>query len=126
MTLAALVAADRDALLCDMAQTYHVFDLRALPVQTVAVLAAGLPESSRIKCKLSGASLPISELLLAAILDGVNLLVWMRTEDAKHGRNRPRSVLGALTDGGDEKGGYDSPEAFEAAREKLWREINHV
>lgn len=53
MTLAVMYAADRDALLCDLAETYGVYDFRALPVATVAVLACGLRADSRIAARLS-------------------------------------------------------------------------
>lgn len=104
-----------------MAETYHLFDLRALPVQTVAVLAAGLPEAARIRRKMSGAPLRITDMLLAAILDGVNLLVWAGSKDAQRGRNRPKSVLSALSETAkpDSVMSFDSPAAFEAARARL-------
>lgn len=43
---------DRDALICDIAETYGVYDLGALPLQTVAVLAQGLRHDARIMMKL--------------------------------------------------------------------------
>jgi hypothetical protein len=49
-----MLSTDRDALICDMAETYHVYDMRALPTKTVATLACGLREDSRIKLKMAG------------------------------------------------------------------------
>lgn len=43
-----MIATDQDALICDMAETYGIFDLQALPVATLATLAVGLRENSRI------------------------------------------------------------------------------
>ena len=43
-----------DELVCDMAETYHVLDWRALPLRLAATLAAGLPETSRSLRKAAG------------------------------------------------------------------------
>jgi len=56
MALAAMLAIDEDALICDMAQVYHVTDIRALPVKTLAVLACGLPADARIRAALRESS----------------------------------------------------------------------
>ena len=109
---------DRDALLCDLAETYGVFDLYALPVRTLAVLAAGLRDDSRIKTRLSGISVPRRDLLLAAAVDRLSFLVWSMSEDAKRGTNRPNSLVAALM--GEAEGSsyimtFDSPDDFKAA-----------
>lgn len=49
MILAGMVAEDEDALICDLAETYQIYDYRSLPLQKVAVFCAGLRENSRIK-----------------------------------------------------------------------------
>lgn len=73
----------------------------------------------------SGLSVPYEILLLAGILDGINFLGWTKTEDAQKNRNRPKSVLGLLTE---EKPQtmqtYRSGEEFERARSKLLGEMN--
>ena len=51
-----MLAADRDALICDLAETYHVLDLTALPVPLLATLAAGLRGDSRIRSVLDAIS----------------------------------------------------------------------
>jgi len=71
-----MIAADRDALICDLAETYGIFDMRALPVSLLATLASGLREDSRIKIRLSGCKVPRSELLLAAVVDRLSVLLW--------------------------------------------------
>ena len=113
-----MLKTDRDALLCDLAETYGVFDLHALPVPTLAVLASGLREDSRIKRSLSGISVPRRELLLAAAVDRLSFLVWGMTEDAKRGTNRPKSLVAALMGETEDSGdvmAFDSPDDFEAA-----------
>ena len=113
-----MLKTDREALLCDLAETYGVFDLRALPVPTLAVLAAGLREDSRIKTRLSGVSVPRKDLLIAAAVDRLSLLVWGMSEDAKRGTNRPKSVVAALMGEKDSSGdviAYDTADDFNAA-----------
>lgn len=122
-----MLAADRDALVCDLAETYGVFDYRALPVSLLATLAAGLREDSRIKMRLSGSKVPRRDILLAAAVDRLSLLVWGMTEDAQKGRNRPDSLLDALMGVEQEKENgdvmsFDSADDFEAA----WTSITGV
>lgn len=122
-----MLAADRDALVCDLAETYGVFDYRALPVSLLATLAVGLRENSRIKMRLSGSKVPRRDILLAAAVDRLSLLVWGMTEDAQHGRNRPDSLLDTLMGVEQEKKNedvmsFDSADDFEVA----WTRITGV
>lgn len=112
-----MVSADEDALICDFAETYHVLDWRALPVRLAAVLAAGLPETSRTRMKLAGTKTPTPLLMQAAMVDRLSLLVWMQTKDGQKNRRRPKSIAEMLVD--PEKSGavqaFDSEEDFWAA-----------
>ena len=69
-----MLGVDRDALLCDLAETYHIFDLRALPVTTLAALSFGLRDDSRIKMKLAGVKYVPEYVLLASICDNISML----------------------------------------------------
>ena len=64
-----MYATDRDALVCDMAETYHVYDVRQLPVPLFATLAAGLRSNSRIRMKMAGYEYIPPELGIFAIHD---------------------------------------------------------
>ena len=88
-----MLAKDRDALLCDFAETYHIYDLRALPVQTMATLALGLRDNSRIMMVLRDQKVDMKEILLASAVDRLSYLVWLNSKDGQKGRNRPQSVL---------------------------------
>lgn len=69
-----MIAIDRDALLCDLAETYGIFDFNALPVGTLAALSFGLRENSRVKRKLNGVN-EVDELaLLASIADSLTII----------------------------------------------------
>ena len=60
----------------------------------------------------------LTEELLAAILDGVNLLLWQRSKDAEHKRNKPASILQKLTEKKEETNvvAFSDAEAFEARK----------
>lgn len=122
MLLAAMVRTDEDALLCDMAETYHILNWRALPPLLVARLAFGLGENSRIKRAISGQRISITDTMLAAIFDKVNWLAWAQTKDGQKGRNRPKSILASITSNGDTDSAnmaFSSGEEFELYRKKL-------
>ena len=114
-------AADKDALLCDLAETYGIFDMRALPVSTLAVLACGLSADSRIKRKLVGVKATTNTLLLACAVDRLSTLAWMQSKDGAKNRNRPASILKSLLKERTEDTltGFDSPEAFMTARARI-------
>ena len=118
-----MIATDKDALICDLAETYGIFDYRGLPVQTLAVLSAGLRDDSRIKLKIAGSQFSLETILMASIADSMNILVWQRSKEGIKGKNPPKSILAALTgmehiDNSDVEI-YESPEAFE----KRWSEL---
>lgn len=111
-----------DELTCDMAQYYHIVDYRGLPVETLAALACGLPEDSRVIRKLTGAKTTPTLTLLAAIADRLGLLVWLQTKDGQKGRNRPKSILSELMKETEEKPqSFETPEDFEAERARILR-----
>lgn len=114
-----MISVDRTAWLCDMAETYGVFDIRSLPLRTVAALSAGLRENSRIIMKIRGEHATRSELLLATVADGVNALLW-RFGACK---DRPASIVEALLNKPKKQSGgvvaFATPEDFEAAMAKF-------
>lgn len=87
---------DEDALVCDLAETYHIYDLYQYPCSLIATLAAGLRDDSRIKTKQSGLRISPELFALSVCADKLSTLVWFRTEDGHRGVNRPASVLGLL------------------------------
>ena len=92
-----MIQTDEDALICDLAETYHIYDYRKLPLTQVAIFAIGLKDDSRIKMKMSGQLVPMETLLLAGILDRLSILLWRQTKDGQKGRNMPTMVLDTLT-----------------------------
>lgn len=123
-----MVATDEDALICDLWETYQITNWRALPLQTVAVLAFGLSEDSRIKRGARRCTL--EELLLGMILDRLNILSYSMTKDAKHGRNKPEPIVPILM--GEKKRNenkgrcFASAEDFEAEWARITGDKHHV
>lgn len=87
-----MIAEDRNALICDLAETYGIFDYKRVPGRLLGILVAGLGANSRIGQKINGVRGDVPEVLLARILDGIQFLCWVQTEDARKNRNRPKSV----------------------------------
>lgn len=91
-----MIHTDEDALICDLAETYHVFNYRELPVHLLATLSVGLDEDSRIKRKLRNVpSMPVY-MVGAFIMDALNILIWQNSADGAKGRNRPESILARM------------------------------
>lgn len=118
-----MVILDRDALECDLAETYHIFDIEGLPISKVALFSVGLREDSRIKMKMANIKLPWQTYLMASMVDKLSILVWLKTKDAEKGRNFPKSILKVLLGEEDKPNKgimvFDTPEEFE----KKLREI---
>jgi len=119
-----MIALDEHALMCDLAETYQIYDYRQLPVSKVAVFAVGLSHNSRIKLKMSGLNMSVETIILARIADDLSTLVWFNSEDGQKGRNRPKRLLDLLLSNETEQKdddilAFDSGEEFEAYRNKL-------
>ena len=102
-------------MICDLAETYGIYDYRAMKPSLVATLAVGLPESSRVVRKISGFNLTIDQMLLAMIEDSLNGLTW-GLGGKKHSK-RPQSVLKMLADRKKQKDdlmSFRTPEDYEA------------
>lgn len=121
-----MLARSEDALICDFAETYHVYDWRMLPIKTVATLACGLGDDSRIKMLISGTRYKTDTMLLAGIADRLSILAWQRTKDGQRGRNKPRMLIDEMTKKKQrENVAYSTPEEYLAAREKIVERINN-
>ena len=87
---------DKDALLCDLAETYHIYDYKSLPCRMVAAFSCGLRENSRIKMKMAGIDPMPEQILMAAIADGTRTTAWLQSKDGTTGENRPKSLLAMM------------------------------
>lgn len=122
MLLASMVTTDESALICDFAETYHILDYRALPLRLAAVLASGLRDNSRIKMIMSETKVEREQMLLAAAVDRLSMLVWAKTKDAAKNRNKPKMILDILTGEkvtNDDLQTFETADEFEAARKRI-------
>lgn len=87
-----MIEFDEDALICDFAETYHIFDYRSLPARLAATLAAGLRDDSRIKLKAAGVPVGLDTVLLAAIADRVEAFRFGFSKEAEKGKMPPLLV----------------------------------
>ena len=92
-----MIRTDEDALICDLAETYQIYDYKQLPLKTVAVFSYGLRENSRIKMKMSQNNATFDTMLLAGINDRLSQLIWFKTEDGQKRKNRPQSIVDTLS-----------------------------
>ena len=116
-----MIATDENALICDLAETYQIYDYKSLPASRIAAFSVGLRDNSRIKLKMNNTKHSLDTLLLAAIADRLSLLVWVKSKDGAQGVNKPQSIMAKLLGEAEEKDvlAFDSPDAFETE----WRKI---
>lgn len=120
-----MIALDEDALICDLAETYQIYDYKQLPLNEVAVFAYGLRDDSRIKQMMSDQIVPLETTLLASIVDRLSLSLWLQTKDGQKGVNRPKSIVDQLTKQDKEESDerdylvFESGEDFENYRKAL-------
>lgn len=120
-----MIKIDENALICDLAETYHIYNYRQLPADLVAVFSVGLRENARIKMAMSGQRVPLETLLLASIADRVGILAWQNTEDGHKGRNAPKEFVSILTEEPKEReeSVFKSGEDFENARARILKDL---
>ena len=110
-----MINTDEEALICDLAETYKIFDYRSLPCKMVATFSCGLGDDSRIKMRIANTKITTEEALLSALVDNTKLLAWLNSSEGAKGINRPESLLAILT-GETEKNSdivaFDSGEDF--------------
>lgn len=121
MSLADMMKCDEDALICDLAETYHIFDIRALPLEKVALFSVGLRDNSRIKMKMANVKYQSKEIMLMSIIDHLSILVWQNTKDAIKGKNKPNSLMDKLLNVSRESeiSSFNSGYEFEKARNEI-------
>ena len=121
-----MISADRDALVCDLVETYGIYDFEALPATKLAALAVGLRDNSRIKMLLSGVKISRSDMLLAGVVDRLSILLWRLSSEGRNGTSPPKSILCILL--GEKEGGDKQVQAFESGEDfdAEWQRITGV
>lgn len=116
-----MIHVDLDALECDLAEYYHIYEMRELPVYKVALFSCGLGEDSRIMRKMNNIECTLEQILLASAVDRLSYLVWSKTKDAERNRNRPKSILETLLNNNkeDEIMSFKDGQAFDEMRKRI-------
>lgn len=110
---------DEDALICDLAETYNIYDYRSLPLLLVATLSAGLRENSRIKFAMAGSPVSQDTLILASIADRIEAFRYMMSSNKT---STPAFIVDALLKKEKKTNGvtrFKSGEELEAALAKI-------
>lgn len=115
-----MIALDEDALICDLAETYGIFDYRALPVKLLATLSCGLRDNSRIKMRLNNSNVDTHNILLSMIADSLAFIAWSKTENGMKNKHRPKSVLSQvlgmeIEESSSKNVTFNSPDEYEVA-----------
>lgn len=114
------MATYEDEIICDMAETYNVYDIGGLPLDVVARLVFGLGANSRLQLKLAGQKHTNEEMILALIYDRLSEIAWSR---CKSGTPKPKSLYESMTGKEQTKKRknvlFSSIDEFEEARRKI-------
>lgn len=70
-----MINADKDALVCDLAETYGIYEFERLPMRKVAVFACGLRSDSRIKQHFMKQKTDDKTIMLAIIADRIGAIM---------------------------------------------------
>jgi len=117
-----MIAVDENALICDLAETYRIYDYKDMPPEKVAILAVGLGHSSRIKTKISGLSVPLNLYLLGLIADDLRIISWqIAGGKSKSKPNLITEIWNKKEDSDSEE--FDSVNDFERRRKALLNQI---
>ena len=118
-----MIASDEDALVCDLAETYGVFNYRALPLRTVETLCFGLSVNSRVRSRQMGLSVPLNTFLAAQTVDAIRMLCWLNSMDGEKNQNRPDTISDKLIlkEPVSDNGRFADPDEFERYREQLFK-----
>lgn len=112
-----MISRGEEELICDLAETYNIYDYRRLPAQQLAIFANGLKSDSRIMVKLSPYTVPIRDVLIASLIDEIRAFRYSFSKDAKTGSNAPEMLVRALQRNPEKQKSkviaFDSSEDFE-------------
>ena len=71
-----IIAHYENALICDLAETYHILNYRALPAKLLATLCCGLRDNSRVKMQSASINEISNEVILISIADTLRLIKY--------------------------------------------------
>ena len=106
-----MLKAHKDDLICDLAETYNIYDYTVFLPRYIATLAAGLKDDSRTVQAVTGTNTDLTGVLLAQIATMLSGFFHEKPIDYMEiisGEKQEKELVG-----------YDSPEEFWAARQAI-------
>lgn len=125
------IQTDEDALICDFAETYQIYDWRSLPGRYAATLAAGLRPTARVVMKQADVTAEINSALLARITDQLSGITYMMSR--KHAQ-KPQFIMDQIIHADkaaqakktDTYKHFATPEEYEAAWSRIAGGKHHI
>lgn len=110
-------------MICDLAETYRIYDWRQVPVKLLGIYAAGLRWDSRVVMEMTGEDFSLDTLMTASIADSLRGITYGLF--AKRKGDAPASFVEALTKKQKQKEEvtFRTGEDFMQARARLIQEI---
>ena len=121
MFLAGLLKNYKNELICDLAEYYSIHDYLSHPPKRVAIFAIGLRQESRVMSKLTEINTIREDVLLTAIYDNLNWLLWSKTKDGQKNRNKPKQLTEIIFNKKDEEdiSSFNTSKDFEIERMRI-------
>lgn len=122
LTLASYIKNDENALICDFAEYYHIYDYKRLPARYAGILASGLRDESRSVMSAAGHAINPDTYLLATISDELQIIMYQQRAAAGSKRNTKPKLITEMLENAQKENEYesfDSPEDFELRREQI-------
>lgn len=85
----------------------------------------GLGRDSRLQMKIANTKLTLSESVECLIFDALKVLIWFKTKDGENNINRPASLFKELSEVETKEQGFDTPEEYEAEKQRILEGINN-
>ena len=114
-----MINLDETALICDLAETYHILDYRSQPVKLVAALSAGLRDNSRIKMRFADLPVDPNMLMLATIADRIEAFRYSFLDTKEMPPLLVDELLGNSKTNTNGVAGFATPIEFESALAKI-------
>ena len=107
-------------MICDLAETYHIFEYRRVPVRLLGTLVAGLGANSRVHQRITEQEVPTDIFLQAAIVDELRMIVYLL--DGNKNKKMPEPITQRLIKSHEKprkEAVFRTPEEFMRARAAL-------
>lgn len=105
-------------MICDLAETYGIFNYEELSPRLVSTLVIGLRDNSRVKRKLSNSRLTFEESMLVIVFDALQAINYKLGH--RKGQEKPKSLYKKINEEKkkDDLMTFNSPEMFENWRKE--------